>query len=336
MSNIELEVFYENTLLNHNSNFDIFSKHLSDLSFSNISGNDFAKKYHFLCNSCHEVPKIKFIKKNKIKYICECKASPRILEIKDTFKFLHNVDEIEVDISKLKCRDHPEEKYIYYCEKCKKNICNKCIENCIDHENKIKPLILDKNTINKSKYIIQKLIEQNKSFEEDIKSEDIEDIEEDNIPTFKLIPGNNFDNTNKHNIENENNQNNISNKDNYFLIENKNKDIKIDINEEDMDNIINENNNDEIKNEQFYSSSLFSLIIDDYKNYPNYNHIKTISNVEKYISLSFGDYNEINLRYEFREEKIQYNSFELFGEVFVNNNKENIFLIINEKIMELK
>ena len=93
---------------------------------------------------------------------------------------------------------------------------------------------------------------------------------------------------------------------------------------------MNDNNDfDNNEEEEYYSLNLFSIIIDDYKNYPKYNHIETISNIEKYVSLSFDDYNEIILKYEFNKENIKYNSLELFGEIFVNNNKENCFLIIN-------
>ena len=67
-----------------------------------------------------------------------------------------------------------------------KNICNKCIENCIEHENRIKALALDRNTINKCKYIVKKIEEESSIyFEDDIKSEE---LEENNISTFKLIP----------------------------------------------------------------------------------------------------------------------------------------------------
>ena len=325
---IELqELFEENTKSNHSFNSDIYFQHMLNLSFSNISKSKFAEHYHFLCKKCNEVPVIKFIKKNKIKYKCKCKESPRVLLIKDIFDYLLYSEEIDTDQIKLKCNEHKEEKYIFYCDKCKKNICNKCIENCIEHENRIKALLLDRNTINRSKYIIKKIEEENSNnLEDEIKSEELED---NNISTFKIIPKKSSNNNNN------NNENNISNDDNYYVLLKEKKEINEEIKEEDMINIINDNNNDEINDEEYYSLNLFSIIIDDYKNYPNYNHIETISNLEKYISFSFGDYNEINLKYEFNEENINFNSLEIFGEIFVNNNKENCFLIINEKIMEL-
>ena len=57
--------------------------------------------------------------------------------------------------------------------------------------------------------------------------------------------------------------------------------------------------------------------------------------MEKFAVLFFKDFNEIKLKYEFEEENIHNNSVELFGEIFVNNNEENCFIIINEKLLNL-
>ena len=81
--------------------------------------------------------------------------------------------------------------------------------------------------------------------------------------------------------------------------------------------------------------NLFSIILNDYVNFQNINHIETIENIEIYIILSFHDYNEIKLNYEINENNINSNEIEIFGENFVINNKENCFLIIKEKIMDL-
>ena len=336
MSLIELQQYDENPKLNHSLNSDIYSQHISDLSFSNISKSKFAEHYHFLCKFCDEVPIIKFVKKNKIIYKCKCKKSPRLLLIKDIFDYLLYSDEINFDSSKLKCADHEDEKYIFYCEECKKNICYKCaIINCSEHNNRIKTLALDRKTINKSKYIIQKLEEIKKyTNEDDLKSED---FEKGYISTYKLFPKKYITNLTEKNCEYDDiNENKISNEDNNLIITKVKNNIENDIDKEEMFKIMNDNNDfEKNEEEEYYSLNLLSIIIDDYKNYPNYNHIETISNVEKYISLSLGDYNEINLKYEFNEENIAYNSLEIFGEVFVNNNKENCFLISNEKIMEL-
>ena len=141
--------------------------------------------------------------------------------------------------------------------------------------------------------------------------------------------------------ENNNLMSDEGSKEEEFFLE---KDININTN-----SIINENDNEilnyiskgknsinfEIKDEDLNYEYLFSIIIDDYQKTKNYNHIETISNVEKFLNLYYIDYNEINLNYEIKKENIKNNSIEIFGEIFVNNNKENCFLIINEKLMDL-
>ena len=128
MSNslMELECFNR---LNKNKSFELY-KDLSD--FSNISffnKNQFIENFHFLCKKCNKIPIIQFIQKNKVKYICKCEQSPRELFIKDVFDLLYfKENEIE-EKEKLKCRIHKDEKYIFYCQKCQKNLCPKCAVN---------------------------------------------------------------------------------------------------------------------------------------------------------------------------------------------------------------
>ena len=86
-----------------------------------------------------------------------------------------------------------------------------------------------------------------------------------------------------------------------------------------------EKNIDELYEDEYYYNNLFSIIHNDYQNYPNINHIETISNIEIFVILALHDYNEINLNYEFKEENIKNNSIELFGGNFVFNNINNCF-----------
>ena len=343
MSNslIELELF-ENSDLNEPQNFYPDPLNLSDIS--PISKSKLAEPYHFLCKKCYSIPVIKFIKKNKIKFICKCKESPQELSFKDIFDILYysEVNEIEI-IEKLKCHLHPNEKNIYYCEYYNKNLCSKCADDCFDHEKQLKIMAFDKNTINKSKYIIKKIKEKNQNFvdvdDDVVNSESEEDVNNNSI-NFKFISEKNI--INKVAIASESNdiENISSNEDEYFIVtkeENKSKDsFKNKENIEEIIKIINENNNYEFNEENiYYCTNLFDIILDDYQNYPNFNHIETISNIGKYVILYFDDYNEINLRYEFHEEDIKNNTLELFGEKFVKNNKENCFLVIDENIIEL-
>ena len=335
MSLIEMHMIEEGQKANHSFNSDIYSQHILNLSFSNISKSEFAEHFHFLCKECFEVPKIYFIERNKVKYKCRCQKYPIIIKISDLFDKLFYSEEINFDSNKLKCGKHKDEKYIYFCKKCNENKCNKCIEECIEHENKIKPIVLDRKTINRIKYIMRILEEKNQNFsKDDIKTEE---LEEDNIPSFKLIPKNEINTQNSGFEENISENNDFSNQENYLIAVNKNEKMINEINNEEVNNIINENNiMEEKESDEYYSLNLFSVIIDDYKNYPNYYLIDTIKSIEKYISFINKDYNEINLKYLVNEDYIIYNSFELFGEIFVNNNNENCFLIINNKIIELK
>ena len=70
-----------------------------------------------------------------------------------------------------------------------------------------------------------------------------------------------------------------------------NDEIKIDIL-----TFLNKNNKEELYDEEYYLINLFTIIIDDYQKYPNYNLIETISNIEKFVILKFKDYNKINLQ----------------------------------------
>ena len=316
---IEMEILNENNNINNIS--EIQSIYQDSLDFSNISKiskSTFAKHYHFLCKYCYRVPIIRFIKDNKIRYICECKNSPKDLNINEIYNFLYYFDEIDLGIEQLKCYLHSKE-YGYFCEKCKKNLCPSCFDDCSEHKNKIISLLLKGNTIDKYCYIYKKIKDKNQNYIDIENSNSF--ISKNKLTTYQNDEDNSFYN----NIEDSN-----------YLIRKKNdnlpnKDEKID----DIINTMKNNNNDEIYDDEFYIINLFTIILNDYLNFPNINHIETIANIEIYIIVSFHDYNEIKLNYEFEEDNSKMNIIELFGEKFVDNNKENCFLIINEKIIEL-
>ena len=79
MSNslIELEIFKNN---NSNLYQSFYQEKSNILNLSKISKSKFAAHYHFLCKICNRVPIIRFYKKDKIIYICECIGSPRELK----------------------------------------------------------------------------------------------------------------------------------------------------------------------------------------------------------------------------------------------------------------
>ena len=338
MSNslIELEIFKNN---NSNLYQSFYQEKSNILNLSKISKSKFAAHYHFLCKICNRVPIIRFYKKDKIIYICECIGSPRELKIKDIFSHLLYSKNIEIEEEKLKCDFHPDEKYNIYCFKCKKNKCSKCASiDCIDHKDKIKYLTMDKNINNKCRYIHEKIKEKNHNYIDDNFCEfELDNENDDDISEHKFIAEET--NTNFNQIDSVcnliNTESKASNKDQYFFIQKENSNIINNNEKEEIINIMNNNNNDELYDNECCYLDIFSIVIDDFQNYPNFNHFENISNIEQFIILSSGDFYELNLIYEFEEENIQNNSIELFGEVFVNNNYENCFLIINEKTIKL-
>ena len=213
---------------------------------------------------------------------------------------------------------HPEEKYNFYCKKCERNICFKCSKDCIEHENEIDKLI-NINIINKYNFIHEKIKEKKghsiNDENNDLSKFDYESEDNNTLNKIKLVKTNN---------------------EGYLIIiKEDNKNInKINSKKEDLINIDNINNNEESSEKEFYLD-LFIIVLYDYYNYPNYNHFQTISNIEKFIIFYYGEYNEMKLSYKLESDNLKNNSIKLFGNDFVNNNKENCFLIIKEKILEL-
>ena len=324
----ELENLYDDLNINNiNNSEELYDINQDPLNFSNISvisKSKFAQHYHFLCKYCERVPIIEFIKANKIKYICKCEDSPRNLDIKDTYNYLYYFDELDLGIEKLKCHLHSKE-YGYYCEECKINLCLQCFSDCNTHQNKIISLLLKNYTIYKYYYIYKNIKDKNQNYI---------DMENNSLDNNKELE-------NKL-INLQNNLNDSFCDENHKLIEDSEIEIKIEkddkINNDEKKEIINtlENNkNDEIYDNDYYYINLFTLILNDYQNFPNIKLVETISNIEIFLILSFNDYNKINLNYEFTDKNDKLDELEIFGENFVNNNKENCFLIINDKILEL-
>jgi len=277
----------------------------SSNSSTSAESDEFFKHYHYLCKICRTVPIINFSSIGKIEFFCKCNKYPRRLNIRNIYDLLYYSEEIDYDNKLLKCQQHGDdfEKYIAYCQKCKTNLCNKCCIGCIKHQNKVIVFSYDEETLKKSEYIKKIISEKNIVNEQEINTNQI---------NFNII-----------------NINEEGNEEQYFLgnnIDNDNND-----NENEKFNYIN----NEKKLGIYNFINLFKIIIKDYQDYPNFNHIETIYNLEKFVNYYLSDYNEINLNYEFNEENIKDDSIELFGKEFFFNNKENCFLIINEKIMDL-
>ena len=248
---------------------------------SNISKSQFGEHYHYLCKKCNNVPLTRFITKDKILFICKCEESPRELLIKDIYNFLFYSEEKKNVEKILKCIYHPNEYNIYYCEKCKNNLCRICIEDCVEHKKEIKNLTLDYyNIVKKSNFIIDTINKKNKKIFSDESGDDNSfenNLKED---SYKLI-------------EIKENNNDMNNIDNHILI----KEIKnfnnINLNENNKEyfNLMDEFDEEEKNN----PDNLIFIVLDDYKNFPNYNHIETILSIEKFVILCYCDYNKINL-----------------------------------------
>ena len=283
-------------MINDDNTSEMYSILNNDnLNYNNLSNIDFnsnLEKFHYLCNKCKEIPKISFIKRNIINYICQCEEShKREINIKNALKYLVNSDNENNIENKLKCLEH-KEPFNYYCKFCNnQNLCEKCYYNHNEtHKKKIIGFKQEKIIELRIKFISEKI----KKYNDD----------------------NNFINSNVLNIHNNNsiNENNL----NIELIE---------INDQ-----IEES---EESNKQYYFE-LFQIILNDYSNYPNYIHFDIISNIENFIIYFYEKPNEMKLTYEFNKDILNNNNIELFGDIFVDNNNEECFLVINDKILNLK
>ena len=83
--------------------------------------------------------------------------------------------------------------------------------------------------------------------------------------------------------------------------------------------------------------NLFSIIINDFNEYPTYENLNNIFAILDFITYYYDKHKEIKLFYKVDKNKnINNNYIELFSDIFVNNNKENLFLVINDNIIELE
>ena len=326
MSNSQFED--ENQKMNHSTNIynDSQSNSISIDIPSNISTiSDFNfTNYSFICKSCNEIPIIKFFTNGKMRFICKCNESPRDLCINDIYNLLYQSEKKEKN-NIFNCKIHKNEKYTFYCKKHNKNLCDKCVNKCLDHRNELEYFAFDENTFNKSLYLGNKINQFETLANIEKNFENYSETEDDIIKpknNNKLYISNNTDDDISINI-NIGNEKSINIEKENKPKENKGKNDILDTIKSFMDL------------DDYNYKNLVEIIIYNYENYQHHNLIETISNFEKYIIFMNEEYNEIKLNYEFNEENIKDDSIELFGKEFFFNNKENCFLIINEKIMDL-
>ena len=79
-----------------------------------------------------------------------------------------------------------KENEIFYCDDCKKNICNICNKDCLSH--KRKEICYDVNTVDKGVYLINKLNGNDKNFIEEDNELNLEDESDHEDNKYQLIP----------------------------------------------------------------------------------------------------------------------------------------------------
>ena len=307
--------------INNKSN-KLFSGLSNSSNHSLKASKNNAKKFYLLCK-CGKIPSIKFFEDGQINYLCNnCPNSNIIISIEKIFDLLFSSD--EKDIKNLKCNEHNEKYNFFYKKKYKssldevpqkKNFCRICMN---EHaEQKAVFFGRDTKTIEKYKYVYN-LSNKDEALEFDDKSDysEISTVSERNISSES-------ENNKSENIE-------INAGDCILKMNENYNDI-----EEKEYKILNETVSWLEKIKELYER-LFKIIIESYTDYPNYEYRKIISNMEKFATFHNKEYNKIILNYKFNEEDIKDSKIQLFGEIFVNNNKDNCFLIIKGKFFGLK
>ena len=262
----------------------------------------------YICKNCNIFPKIKIIDENTISQCCKDEDNT----IKKLDKMLkYNMTEINSEEHKLKlqketgCNQHSKI-FQCYCNKCEKNLCEECYNICsedIDHkmdtnsENIFLHFdILEKKIKYKEEYIINSLYNL---FERDNKINQ------------------NKSNNNKKNIQGfevpKLKQNEIINK-----IEDENGNPAGEIREKSLGSYYDYTNLIE----------LIEILIYNKKFFPNYSHYLNISNFYDYLCEKL----EIEY-YSYLDQSEQ--DIRIFGNEFVENNKNNCHLIINGKTVNL-
>ena len=316
--------------INSNNYSDFYPLSIESLETCNISVidiNPLYSGYHFICKECKEIPKIFCFKKDTIKLNCSCKISPKEISIKNIFDHLIDSGDDNNMPENFLCKVHKNEKNIFYCKKCELNCCNKCINDCVEDKHEIIVLKFNIKTIHSINYIFQKIKEKKLNYFGGSKSTSLFLENDQSNSQINQNNPNDKNNIKKININENNNdnfnKNDIKNKtDNNFKKNTDNEIISFEI------------KNDDSIDEDYYFD-LFSIIINDFNNYPNSNNIKNISSIENYIKYYYDKFKEIKLNYQIEKNNIKDNAVELFGQVFVNNNKDNFFLVINENLFDL-
>lgn len=93
------------------------------------------KPQNGFCPNCLDIPSLKINEQSPhlIKINCVCGYNESI-EIKDYLQYLTNKKNVIVQNTSIKCKKHQNLDYKFFCKKCKKNVCQLCVDKfCFDH-----------------------------------------------------------------------------------------------------------------------------------------------------------------------------------------------------------
>ena len=256
----------------------------------------------YLCKYCYSFPLITIIDDNTIMIQCLDEVNgQKTFDIMFNYRIYPVTDEIQ---KMEKCHQNENNTnnsnyniFEYYCKKCKKNLCKECYELCFsDPEHTDKDIIKFAELDKKMKY---KEEYYDNYFQKYIEKE------------IKRIRGNKKYETELK--EKEINVNIVDNENN-IQIQKKEKETKIILDRHKfMANL----------------KKLIKIIFYNKKNYPNFNHYLNLKNIYYYLcdKLDIEYFNYLN-----QSER----DINIFGKKFVENNRKNCCLMINNKKVKLR
>ena len=125
---------------------------------------------HYFCKDCGLIPIVQFLNTTDIIYLCNCKNKTSCKEKINAFlakKITKIKEKDEINFKIFYCQEHKNQNYCYYCKRCKKNLCRKCIREKNEHKGH-QILLFDElmnETDKKIKFIKEKFYLNSNSFE---------------------------------------------------------------------------------------------------------------------------------------------------------------------------
>jgi len=254
----------------------------------------------YYCKNCNTFPELKIKNNNSLFFLCEFEKNLEI-DFKTLNKYIITQKESEEDLKKkLVCQNHLKVFKCYCCE-CKKNLCEDCYkEELQNYEHNI----LNQNNIYKH---FDKMDEEIKYKEDFIDKYFTAKYKNKNKKQQNYFESNQNQSENK--TEKKNNIDENSDKNTFTIkeeTEEKNKDI---------DNSLD-------------LFELYYIIHENKKKFPNYSHYLNIENIYYYLT----DKLEIEY-YSYMDQSEK--TIRIFGKNFVENNKNNCYLIIKNTKVDL-